>query len=150
MHKTYAPVAQWIEHRIPVPRVGGSSPFWRTISFCHNAVCASRRDSKRHLLIGEVSFYLLCDHFRPAYCVGSGFLRLLERLVKFSHGRLDQDFHFVRIKVNALLLKQRLSLFSLSVPWIVVHTCSTACTATQATARLDSSVRDLAASCFIA
>ena len=27
MHKTYAPVAQWIEHRIPVPRVGGSSPF---------------------------------------------------------------------------------------------------------------------------
>ncbi len=24
-----APVAQWIEHRIPVPRVGGSSPFWR-------------------------------------------------------------------------------------------------------------------------
>ena len=22
-----APVAQWIEHRIPVPRVGGSSPF---------------------------------------------------------------------------------------------------------------------------
>ena len=26
----YAPVAQWIEHRIPVPRVGGSSPFWRT------------------------------------------------------------------------------------------------------------------------
>ena len=31
MHKTYAPVAQWIEHRIPVPRVGGSSPFWRTM-----------------------------------------------------------------------------------------------------------------------
>ena len=28
--KVYAPVAQWIEHRIPVPRVGGSSPFWRT------------------------------------------------------------------------------------------------------------------------
>ena len=26
----YAPVAQWIEHRIPVPRVGGSSPFRRT------------------------------------------------------------------------------------------------------------------------
>ncbi len=26
-----APVAQWIEHRIPVPRVGGSSPFRRTI-----------------------------------------------------------------------------------------------------------------------
>ena len=25
-----APVAQWIEHRIPVPRVGGSSPFRRT------------------------------------------------------------------------------------------------------------------------
>ena len=24
---TDAPVAQWIEHRIPVPRVGGSSPF---------------------------------------------------------------------------------------------------------------------------
>ena len=24
---TNAPVAQWIEHRIPVPRVGGSSPF---------------------------------------------------------------------------------------------------------------------------
>ena len=23
-------MAQWIEHRIPVPRVGGSSPFWRT------------------------------------------------------------------------------------------------------------------------
>ena len=23
----HAPVAQWIEHRIPVPRVGGSSPF---------------------------------------------------------------------------------------------------------------------------
>ena len=28
--RVYAPVAQWIEHRIPVPRVGGSSPFWRT------------------------------------------------------------------------------------------------------------------------
>ena len=27
-----APVAQWIEHRIPVPRVGGSSPFRRTIT----------------------------------------------------------------------------------------------------------------------
>ncbi len=26
----YAPVAQRIEHRIPVPRVGGSNPFWRT------------------------------------------------------------------------------------------------------------------------
>ena len=26
----HAPVAQWIEHRIPVPRVGGSSPFRRT------------------------------------------------------------------------------------------------------------------------
>lgn len=25
-----APVAQWIEHQIPVLRVGGSSPFWRT------------------------------------------------------------------------------------------------------------------------
>ena len=25
-------MAQWIEHRIPVPRVGGSSPFWRTIT----------------------------------------------------------------------------------------------------------------------
>ena len=25
--KIHAPVAQWIEHRIPVPRVGGSSPF---------------------------------------------------------------------------------------------------------------------------
>ena len=58
-----------------------------------------------------MSFYLLCDRFRPAYCVGCGFLRLLERLVKFSHGRLDQDSHFVRIKVNALLLKQRLSSF---------------------------------------
>ena len=28
--KKHAPVAQWIEHRIPVPRVGGSSPFRRT------------------------------------------------------------------------------------------------------------------------
>ena len=28
----YAPVAQRIEHRIPVPRVGGSNPFWRTKS----------------------------------------------------------------------------------------------------------------------
>ena len=27
-----APVAQWIEHQIPVLRVGGSSPFWRTIA----------------------------------------------------------------------------------------------------------------------
>ena len=25
--RRHAPVAQWIEHRIPVPRVGGSSPF---------------------------------------------------------------------------------------------------------------------------
>ena len=25
--RKHAPVAQWIEHRIPVPRVGGSSPF---------------------------------------------------------------------------------------------------------------------------
>ena len=28
--KQQAPVAQWIEHQIPVLRVGGSSPFWRT------------------------------------------------------------------------------------------------------------------------
>ena len=28
-----APVAQWIEHRIPVPRVGGSSPFRCTKTF---------------------------------------------------------------------------------------------------------------------
>ncbi len=31
----YAPVAQRIEHRIPVPRVGGSNPFWRTIANTH-------------------------------------------------------------------------------------------------------------------
>ena len=96
-----------------------------------------------------MSFYLLCDRFRPAYCVGSGFLRLLERLVKFSHGRLDQDFHFVRIKVNALL-KQRLSGFQSLIQLVGAVDRGPACTATQATARLVSSVRDLAASCFIA
>ena len=48
--KSYAPVAQWIEHRIPVPRVGGSSPFRRTKKRKHHPVfplfaCAGR-DSK--------------------------------------------------------------------------------------------------------
>ena len=38
----YAPVAQWIEHRIPVPRVGGSSPFRRTILFCSREPDGSR------------------------------------------------------------------------------------------------------------
>ena len=37
--KVYAPVAQWIEHRIPVPRVGGSSPFWRTKNRTSHAGC---------------------------------------------------------------------------------------------------------------
>ena len=36
----HAPVAQWIEHRIPVPRVGGSSPFRRTKKAdTHKGVC---------------------------------------------------------------------------------------------------------------
>ena len=37
--KVYAPVAQWIEHRIPVPRVGGSSPFWRTKNRTSHSGC---------------------------------------------------------------------------------------------------------------
>ena len=37
--KVYAPVAPWIEHRIPVPRVGGSSPFWRTKNRTSHAGC---------------------------------------------------------------------------------------------------------------
>ena len=32
-------MAQWIEHRIPVPRVGGSSPFWRTKNRTSHAGC---------------------------------------------------------------------------------------------------------------
>ena len=42
-------MAQWIEHRIPVPRVGGSSPFWRTkkqMPFRASAFWYIRRDSK--------------------------------------------------------------------------------------------------------
>ena len=47
----HAPVAQWIEHRIPVPRVGGSSPFRRTKKAdTHSGICffdlLGGRDSK--------------------------------------------------------------------------------------------------------
>ena len=40
-----APVAQWIEHRIPVPRVGGSSPF--------------RCTKKERIPSGILSFFVL-------------------------------------------------------------------------------------------
>ena len=44
----YAPVAQWIEHRIPVPRVGGSSPFRRTITDTRMDTIVSVRVSFLH------------------------------------------------------------------------------------------------------
>ena len=52
--KSYAPVAQWIEHRIPVPRVGGSSPFRCTkkadthLGVCFFAILGGR-DSKNQM-----------------------------------------------------------------------------------------------------
>ena len=71
--EVYAPVAQWIEHRIPVPRVGGSSPFWRTKSrLSHRGwpvfVCASG-----HLLVlkwkrlSQNDFSKILTHKRKFY-----------------------------------------------------------------------------------
>lgn len=56
----------------------------------------------------------------PPRSVGGGFFsqgRRLECLIEFSHSRLNQDLHFLSVKVDALFLQQSLSaLYSLSAP----------------------------------
>ena len=62
----HAPVAQWIEHRIPVPRVGGSSPF--------------RRTKKSRYPFGYLDFLFIWETPSVSRCIPEGCRRELRTL----------------------------------------------------------------------
>ena len=91
----YAPVAQWIEHRIPVPRVGGSSPFRRTkktdthLSIClfvyprdgrtRTIECGCPVDTRQPQLDGGSSLAYRVPSGVPKKQIVPAFLFILER-----------------------------------------------------------------------